>query len=126
MSMTGELENFRIMGDDYPTPDGTCIRDYIHVSDLASAHVAAINRLMNDNKSYRLNLGTGKAVSVKEIVDATENVIGKRLNYRYAPRRPGDPAVVLAKADLAREILNWRPRYSNIEEIIRTVWNLEI
>ena len=123
---TGKRDGFAIFGSDYDTPDGTCLRDYIHVSDLASAHVAAINRLMNDNKSYRLNLGTGKAVSVKEIVDATENVIGKRLNYRYAPRRPDDPAVVLAKADLAREILNWRPRYSNIEEIIRTVWNLEI
>ncbi len=123
---TGKRDGFAIFGSDYDTPDGTCLRDYIHVSDLASAHVAAISRLMTDKKSYKLNLGTGKAVSVKEIVDATENVIGKRLNYRYAARRPGDPAVVVAKADLAREVLNWRPRYTDIEEIIRTVWNLEL
>lgn len=123
---TGKRDGFAIFGSDYDTPDGTCLRDYIHVSDLASAHVAAIHRLMTDKKSYKLNLGTGKAVSVKEIVDATENVIGKRLNYRYAARRSGDPAVVVAKADLAREVLNWRPRYTDIEEIIRTVWNLEL
>ncbi len=123
---TGRRESFAIFGSDYDTPDGTCLRDYIHVSDLASAHVAAINRLMSDKKSYILNLGTGKGISVKEIVDATENVIGKRLNYHYAPRRSGDPAVVVAKAETARKILNWKPRYTNIEEIIRTVWNLEI
>lgn len=123
---TGKRENFAIFGSDYDTPDGTCVRDYIHVSDLASAHVAAIKRLMNDKKSYRLNLGTGRGISVKQIVDAAENVIGKRLNYHYAPRRAGDPATLIAKADLAREILNWKPKYLNIEDIIRTVWNLEI
>lgn len=123
---TGKRESFSIFGSDYDTPDGTCVRDYIHVSDLASAHVAAIKRLMNDKKSYCLNLGTGKGVSVKQIVDATENVIGKRLNYHYAPRRAGDPATLIAKADSAREILNWKPKYLNIEDVIRTVWNLEV
>lgn len=122
---TGKREGFSIFGSDYDTPDGTCLRDYIHVSDLASAHVAAIKRLLNDKKSYCLNLGTGKGISVKEIVDATENVIGRRLNYRFAPRRPGDPAVVVAKADLAEKILDWKPKYTNIEDIIRTTWNLE-
>lgn len=123
---TGKRDGFAIFGSDYDTPDGTCLRDYIHVSDLASAHVAAIKRLMTDKKSYSLNLGTGKGISVKQIVDATENIIGKRLNYRYAARRPGDPAVVVAKAELAQEILGWKPKYTNIEDIIQTVWNLEI
>lgn len=123
---TGKRESFAIFGSDYDTPDGTCVRDYIHVSDLASAHVAAVKRLMSDKKSYCLNLGTGQGISVKQIVDAAENVIGKRLNYHYAPRRAGDPATLIAKADLAREILNWKPKYLNIEDIIRTVWNLEI
>lgn len=123
---TGKRDGFAIFGSDYETPDGTCLRDYIHVSDLASAHVAAIKRLMTDKKSYALNLGTGKAISVKQIVDAAENIIGKRLNYRFAPRRPGDPATVVAKAELAQQILGWKPKYTNIEDIIQTVWNLEI
>ena len=123
---TGKREGFAIFGSDYETSDGTCLRDYIHVSDLASAHVAAIKRLMTDKKSYALNLGTGKGISVKQIVDAAENIIGKRLNYRFAPRRPGDPATVVAKAELAQQILGWKPKYTNIEDIIQTVWNLEI
>lgn len=123
---TGKRDGFAIFGSDYETPDGTCLRDYIHVSDLASAHVAAIKRLMTDKKSYALNLGTGKGISVKQIVDAAENIIGKRLNYRFAPRRPGDPATVVAKAELAQQILGWKPKYTNIEDIIQTVWNLEI
>lgn len=123
---TGKREGFAIFGSDYETPDGTCLRDYIHVSDLASAHVAAIKRLMTDKKSYALNLGTGKGISVKQIVDAAENIIGKRLNYQFAPRRPGDPATVVAKAELAQQILGWKPKYTNIEDIIQTVWNLEI
>ena len=123
---TGKREGFAIFGSDYETPDGTCLRDYIHVSDLASAHVAAIKRLMTDKKSYTLNLGTGKGISVKQLVDAAENIIGKRLNYRFAPRRPGDPATVVAKAELAQQILGWKPKYTNIEDIIQTVWNLEI
>lgn len=122
---TGKRDGFSIFGSDYDTPDGTCLRDYIHVSDLATAHVAAIKRLMTDSKSYCLNLGTGKAVSVKQIVDAAENVIGRRLNYHFAPRRPGDPAVVVAKAELAEKILGWKARYTDIEAIIRTTWNLE-
>lgn len=121
----GKRESFSIFGSDYDTPDGTCLRDYIHVSDLATAHVAAIKKLMTDSKSYCLNLGTGKAISVKEIVDAAENVVGKRLNYRFVSRRAGDPAVVVAKADLAEKVLNWKPRYTKIDDIIQTVWNLE-
>ena len=122
---TGKREKLSIYGSDYDTPDGTCLRDYIHVTDLASAHVLSIKKLLTDKKSYCLNLGTSKATSVKEIVDATENIIGKRLNYAFAPRRSGDPAVVVAKAELASKILDWKPQYTNIEDIIKTTWNIE-
>jgi UDP-glucose 4-epimerase len=122
---TGKRESFSIYGSDYDTPDGTCLRDYIHVTDLATAHVAAVKKLMTDKKSYCLNLGTGKGISVKEIVDAAEDVIGKRLNYHYGPRRAGDPAVIVAKSDLAEKVLGWKARYTDIREIIRTTWNLE-
>lgn len=123
---TGKREKFSIFGNDYDTPDGTCVRDYIHVSDLAKAHSLALTKLMSGGESFALNLGTGKGTSVQEIVDATEKVIGKKLNYDYAPRRIGDPALLTAKADRAQEILGWTPEYTDIEEIIRTVWNLEI
>lgn len=123
---TGRREKFSIFGNDYDTPDGTCIRDYVHVSDLARAHTLALKKLMCSGESFAVNLGTGKGTSVKEIVDAAEKVIGRKLNYDYAPRRAGDPAVLTAKADRAGEILGWVPEYTDIEEIIRTVWNLEI
>ena len=123
---TGKREKLSIFGNDYDTPDGTCVRDYIHVSDLASAHTLALRRLMKNGESFAVNLGTGKGTSVKEIVDATERVIGKKLNYEYAPRRAGDPAKLTADASLAQKILGWQPRYTDVEEIIRTVWNLEI
>lgn len=123
---TGKREKLSIFGNDYDTPDGTCIRDYIHVSDLATAHTLALRYLMTHNQSFAVNLGTGKGTSVKEIVTATEKVIGKKLNFDYAPRRAGDPAELTADASLAQKILGWKPRYTDIEEIIRTVWNLEI
>ena len=123
---TGKRAEFSIFGNDYDTPDGTCIRDYIHVSDLARAHSAALGKLMSSDDSFVLNLGTGKGTSVKEVVDATERVIGKKLNYNYAARRVGDPAKLTAKADKAKKILGWEPQYTDIEEIIRTMWNLEI
>ena len=123
---TGKREKFSIYGRDYDTPDGTCIRDYVHVSDLARAHTIAMRKLMDGAQSFAVNLGTGKGTSVTEIVEATEKVIGKKLNYDYGPRRPGDPAILTAKADKAFELLGWKPEYTNVEDIIRTVWNLEI
>ena len=122
---TGKREKLSIFGNDYDTPDGTCVRDYVHVSDLARAHTLALKKLAADGESFTVNLGTGKGTSVKEIVDATEKVIGRKLNYDYAPRRAGDPAILTAKADKARQLLGWEPQYTDIEEIIRTVWNLE-
>ena len=123
---TGKREGFSIYGNDYDTPDGTCIRDYVHVSDLAVAHTLALKKLFDADNSYTINLGTGIGSSVKDIVDATEKVIGKKLQYTYAPRRDGDPAIITAKSDLAYKILGWEPKYKDIEDIISTVWNLEI
>ena len=123
---TGKRDSLSIFGNDYETNDGTCIRDYIHVSDLATAHTLAIRKLMADNNSFVVNLGTGNGTSVKEIVDAVEKVSGKKLNYVYADRRAGDPAKLTANADKAHSLLGWEPKYTNVEDIIRTVWNLEI
>ena len=122
---TGKRSGFQIFGNDYETPDGTCERDYIHVSDLADAHEKAIKYLLEQKTSHCLNLGTGKAVSVKQMVDATERVIGKPLSYTYGPRRAGDPATLIAKSDLAQKVLGWHPKYLNIDEIIKTTWNME-
>ena len=122
---TGKRDGFSIFGQDYETKDGTCERDYIHVSDLATAHEKAIKYLLEHQKSHILNLGTGTAVSVKQIVEATEQVIGKPLKYTYAPRRPGDPAKLIASSSLAEQILGWKPKYTFIKDIIQTTWNME-
>ncbi len=116
----GKRECLQIFGNDYETPDGTCIRDYVHVSDLAAAHVQAINRLLEGKPSAVFNLGTNNGVTVKEVVAATEKVTGKPLPVRYAPRRPGDPAVLLASNRKAETELGWKPVYTSIEDIIRT------
>jgi UDP-glucose 4-epimerase len=121
----GRQKELGVFGNDYDTHDGTCVRDYIHVTDLGVAHSLALNKLMSDNQSFTVNLGTGKGTSVKEIVDAVEKVIGKKLNYDYASRRAGDPAMLTAKALKAKEILGWEPKYTDVEDIIRTVWNIE-
>ncbi len=123
---TGKREKFSIFGNDYDTADGTCVRDYVHVSDLAKAHTAAMKKLMTDGESFTVNLGTGKGTSVKEIVEACEKVTQRTLNYDYAPRRAGDPATLTANADKARKLLGWEPEYTDVEDIIRTVWNLEL
>lgn len=123
---TDKRDCLSIYGNDYETTDGTCIRDYVHVSDLAKAHTKAMRKLINENTSFIVNLGTGIGTSVKEIVDATQKVIGKKINYVYSDRRSGDPAILTACADKAGELLGWKPEYTNIEDIIKTVWNLEI
>ena len=122
---TGKRESLSVYGNDYETRDGTCIRDYIHVSDLASAHVLAIEKLLAGMPSAQLNLGTGEGTSVKEMIEATERVIGKKLAVKYVDRRPGDPAVLIASSDKARALLGWKPEITDIDEIIRTTWNLE-
>lgn len=124
--VTGKREILHVFGDDYATPDGTCVRDYIHVEDLASAHVAAVKKLLCEPQSYCLNLGTGKGTSVLEIIKSAERVTGKKIKYDIAPRRAGDPAVVVTTAALAEKVLNWRPQYTDMDKIIQTTWNLEV
>ena len=121
----GRREKLSVFGRDYETRDGTCIRDYVHVSDLARAHVLAIEKLMAGAESDSLNLGTGKGTSVDEMIQAAEKVVGRKLNVEYAGRRAGDPAVLVASYDKAKKVLGWEPAYTDVEEIIRTTWNIE-
>lgn len=123
-AIKGEREKISVFGTDYDTPDGTCIRDYIHVEDLALAHRLAVEKL--DEYSGCLNLGTGVGTSVKEIIDAAEKVSGKKCPIEYGPRRAGDPAKLYADNQKVKKILGWQPSYTNIEDIIKTAWNWEM
>lgn len=123
-AITGERKSISVFGTDYDTPDGTCIRDYIHVEDLALAHRLALEKL--PVYSGCINLGTGIGTSVKEIILAAEEVSGKKCPVEYADRRAGDPARLFADNRKAKEILGWEPAYKNIKDIIQTAWNWEI
>ena len=111
-----------IFGDDYPTEDGTCLRDYVHVSDLADAHVRALDRLEAGSASATYNLGNGRAYSVKDVVGSAERVTGRSVAHTIAPRRAGDPAVLLASSQRARKQLGWTPRFEQLDAIVRTAW----
>jgi UDP-glucose-4-epimerase GalE len=121
-AVSGSTSALDIYGSDYATPDGTAIRDYLHVSDLADAHVAALRYLESGGDSDVFNLGTGTGYSVREVVKMTEHVTRKKVPVRECARRSGDPASLIAEASKAGRLLNWRPRYSNLEQIIRTAW----
>ena len=114
-----------IFGEDYPTPDGTCIRDYIHVSDLAQAHIVALEWLMGGGGSDAFNVGTGSGYSVRQVVRAVEEITGKRVPYIVGPRREGDPAELVADSAKLRRALKWTPRYSDLHDIVSTAWNFE-
>lgn len=107
-----------IFGTDYDTPDGTCIRDYIHVCDLAKAHILGLEFSLRNDQSIIANLGNGNGYSVKEVIDTCSRVTGARINAREASRRPGDPPVLVASSELARQVLGWRPEYPELETII--------
>jgi UDP-glucose-4-epimerase GalE len=111
-----------IFGLDYPTPDGTCIRDYVHVTDLGAAHVSALQYLESGGASVPVNLGTGDGYSVKQILAAAETVVGRPIPIVGQPRRPGDPPKLVAAAGLAQSLLGWKPRHSSIENILATAW----
>jgi len=113
----------QVFGDDYPTPDGTCLRDYVHVSDLADAHVRALEAIAETGKSGAYNLGTGRPHSVREVIDTVERVTGLRVPWTLAPRRAGDPAVLYAAPQKAQAELRWTPRYADLETIVRTAWD---
>jgi UDP-glucose 4-epimerase len=118
----GLRERVVVFGTDYPTPDGTCIRDYIHVEDLCAAHLVAMDALRpGDARFY--NLGIGRGCSVREVISAAERVTGRTIPVEYGPRRPGDPAALFANAELIRRELGWSARYTDIEPIVATAWN---
>ncbi|MDJ0885534.1 MAG: UDP-glucose 4-epimerase GalE [Desulfobacterales bacterium] len=118
----GKREHIKIFGVDYPTPDGTCIRDYIHVNDLVSAHLAAIDALMEGAGSCVYNLGNSRGVSVREVIDTAARVSGRPIPVVEDRRRPGDPAILVAGSTKIRNDLNWQPRFESLEEIVRTAW----
>ena len=117
----GQRDAISIFGDDYATPDGTCVRDYIHVEDLSTAHLAALDRLSVD-RPIEVNLGTGRGTSVREVIEACRSVTGHEIPEKIGPRREGDPPSLVADATLARTMLDWEPRYMDIDETIRTAW----
>ncbi len=116
----GIRKKMSIFGDDYPTPDGTCVRDYIHVEDLAQAHVLALDFLMNEKRSEVFNLGNGEGYSVKEVIDLVKEVTGKEFPVSIAPRRPGDPAVLVASSEKIRRILGWTPEIPDLKSIVES------
>ena len=124
-AIKGEIPQISVFGTDYDTSDGTCIRDYIHVEDLADAHMLAVEKLFKDEQSYCINLGTGIGKSVKEIIKSAEKVTGKKVPLVYGERRVGDPAKLYASNKKAKEILGWNPKYTDIDEIIKTAWTWE-
>lgn len=116
-------EHIYIFGDDYNTKDGTCIRDYIHVTDLAQAHILAVKYLRNGGNSDIFNLGNGIGFSVKEVIETARKVTGHPIPAQISPRRAGDPAKLIASSNKARKILGWKPEHAELEEIIATAWN---
>jgi UDP-glucose 4-epimerase len=117
----GQRPHVSVFGDDYPTPDGTCIRDYIHVDDLGDAHLRALGRL-EDGHGICVNLGTGKGYSVRQVIDACRRVTGLPIPEVMGERRPGDPPELVADARLAKDLLDWSPKYTDIESIVETAW----
>ncbi|NPA15543.1 MAG: UDP-glucose 4-epimerase GalE [Deferribacteres bacterium] len=122
----GEFEKLYIYGTDYPTPDGTCIRDYIHVDDLAKAHVLALDYLLSGGESRAFNCGYGRGYSVKEVIETAKKVTKVDFPVEEAARRPGDPAVLIADSSRIRGALSWEPEYDDLEFIIKTAWNWEL
>jgi len=122
----GERESIKIFGTDYPTPDGTCIRDFIHVEDLAEAHLLSFLYLMDDGNSCVFNCGYGHGYSVKEVIEVAKKVTGIDFKVEETERRPGDPAVLVADSAKLKKNLGWKPRFDDLEYIIQTAWNWEI
>ncbi|MBI1214681.1 MAG: UDP-glucose 4-epimerase GalE [Alphaproteobacteria bacterium] len=122
---SGRRAKIRVFGDDYDTPDGTCLRDYIHVTDLCAAHYLALQHLEGGGESLHLNLGTGAGYSVREVIDCSRRVTGRDFTVEAAPRRAGDPPRLVADSARARDILGWKPGRADLETIIRDAWNWE-
>jgi UDP-glucose 4-epimerase len=123
--VVGKRPYVSIFGTDYPTPDGTCIRDYIHVDDLAAAHAAALLKL-DDGTQLKLNLGTGRGTSVREVIDACRRVTGRDIPEELGPRRPGDPPELVADASAALATLGWQAKYVEFEPLVETAWQWHV
>lgn len=119
----GQREELSIFGDDYPTEDGTCIRDYVHVVDLIDAHILALEYLKKGGESNIFNLGSSSGFSVQQMLEAAREVTGKEIPAKVVPRRKGDPSTLIASSDKARKILGWEPKNTNVSEIIASAWN---
>lgn len=122
---SGRRSHISVFGRDYDTPDGTCIRDYIHIQDLCSAHLLALETLMNRGSSAVYNLGNGKGFSVQEVIETAAQITGRNISVKEAPRREGDPARLVADASQAREELGWIPQYTDLETIVKHAWQWE-
>jgi len=118
----GERESVSVCGTDYPTQDGTCVRDFIHVSDIAEAHILALRHLLAGNDSDVFNLGNGTGYSVREVIETVRRVTGRDIVVREVPRRPGDPAILVASSDKIGRVLGWVPVFSSLESIVETAW----
>ena len=119
----GKQEAIEIFGTDYPTPDGTCIRDFIHVSDIANAHLLGLNYLLQGGESTAFNLGNGNGFSVKQVIATATQVIGKPIKVIESKRRAGDPPVLVGSGEKARQMLGWVPQYPDLESIVTHAWN---
>lgn len=123
---SGRREDIKVFGDDYATDDGTCVRDYIHINDLCEAHSLALHQMMAQDKSARYNLGNGKGFSVKQVIDVAREVSGNNFTVTIEPRRPGDPAILVADATRAQKELAWQPKFTELKDIVETAWNWEV
>lgn len=118
----GQGSGLKVFGSDYPTRDGTCVRDYIHVNDLASAHLLALHHMESQDGAHTFNLGNGHGFTVLEVIEAARRITGCAIEFKQVERRPGDPAVLVASSEKARRVLGWRPQFIDIGEIIETAW----
>ena len=123
MAASGKADGFKIFGTDYDTPDGTCVRDYVHVMDLAQAHILAMQHLLDGGDSDFFNLGNGEGFSVRQVLETAQKVVGKEIKVAEEGRRAGDPAVLVASSDKIRLKLKWEPEYSDLEQIIGHAWS---
>ena len=123
---SGRRESISIFGSDYKTPDGTCVRDYIHVNDLASAHLLALDKLIETNESMKFNLGNGNGFSVKEVIESAKTATDKPIEVKSGERRPGDPDVLIADSKTAKNLLGWKPQRDDLSQIIEDAWSWEL
>ncbi len=124
-TLSGRRDSFDLYGDNYNTPDGTCIRDYVHVTDLCSAHLLALNKLLSGGNSSTYNLGYGNGYSVREVIESAQKITGRKLNYSNKPKRDGDSPELVANSNLCRDELGWSPKYDSLDTIISHAWDWE-